>query len=112
MFPDACASYHRRMTCRPVLTLLVALPLGLAGAVYALDNLDLRIERVAGAGWSAEAISVQLDLPQPQGIAAHALVARLQLAGQKEPMRDVRIDCIDVQLSEQTVICPHARITA
>jgi len=98
------------MCARLLLTLLVVVPLGLAGAVFAVDNLDLQVERVAGAGWSAENISVQVDLPQRTQ--AHAVVARLQLPGQKEPLRDVRIDCLDLELDRQTIACHRAQITA
>jgi hypothetical protein len=98
------------MLARLLLTLLVVVPLGLAGAVFAVDNLDLQIERVAGAGWSAENISVRVDLPQRTQ--AHAVVARLQLPGQKEPLRDVRIDCLDLELDRQTIACHRAQIAA
>ena len=82
----------------------------MGGGVHAIDNLDLDIDRIDGAGWSAEGISLQVDLPQRTR--AHATIARLRVPGQSEPMRDVRIDCLEFELTDAIIACHDAQIAA
>jgi len=82
-----------------------------AGVVSALDDLSVDVERIDGAGWTAEGVSIHLDLPRG-ATHAHALVKRLKLAARAEELRDVRIDCREVELSVDRIACPNARIAA
>lgn len=82
-----------------------------AGAVRALDDLSVGVERIDGAGWTAEGVSIRLDLPDG-ATQAHATVKRLKLAARAEVLRDVRIDCRGLELSVDRIACPHAKIAA
>ena len=93
-----------------LLASLIALLCVVAGAVRAIDNLDLEIERIEGAGWSAEGVSLRVDLPQRTQ--ARATIARLRLSGQSEPLRDVRIECLDLALGDEAIACRKVQMTA
>jgi hypothetical protein len=90
---------------------LAAMAIAVTGAVSAVDDMTLEVERVAGAGWTAEGVSLRLDLPQ--GIArAHATVQRLKLAALAQELRNVSIDCRAAEISNDTIACQSARIAA
>ena len=81
----------------------------MTSVVGAVDGLQVEIERVAGAGWTAEGVALHLDLPQG-AIRAQATIQRLKLAAQAKELRDVRIDCPVVEISDERIACPSARI--
>lgn len=81
------------------------------GAVMAIDDVALSIDTVNGDGWSAHGVVVSFELPQ-QRTSAQARVARLRVAALSQELRDVRIDCPQVDLSGATIACKGARIIA
>jgi hypothetical protein len=81
------------------------------GVVEAIDEAELHVERVEGDGWVAEDVVFELSVPA-QGTAARARIARLQLTGRGESLRDVRIDCPALELSPTLIACVDARIAA
>jgi hypothetical protein len=78
--------------------------------VGAIENATFEVERAAGAGWRAEGIAIQLDLPA-DGIGASATVARLSLQSPQQTFTNVRIQCPAVAISADSIRCEHARIT-
>ena len=80
-----------------------------AGVVSAVDDFTVDVERVEGAGWIAEGISIRLALPEG-ATQAHATVRRLKLATRAEELRDVRIDCTRAEISDAMIACQDARI--
>lgn len=81
------------------------------GVVSAVDDLTVEIERVEGAGWTAEGVSMHLELPQGT-TQAHATVQRLKLATLAQELRNVRIDCPAAEISNDAIACRNARIAA
>lgn len=80
-----------------------------ATLVGAVDDIGLEVERIDGAGWSAENIAVRLDLPA-SAPRASATIARIRLTAQKQELRNVRIECPSVEISAATIACRNARI--
>ncbi len=101
---------HLRVSVSARYWLLCILLLVATGTVVALDTLELQIERVAGTGWIAEGVLVQWDLPH--SMQAHAMVKQLRIASQPQPLRDVRIDCPDIEMTAAVIACSRARISA
>jgi hypothetical protein len=100
----------RRKHLRTALALAVACAaLVLAGFVGAIDNAGLSIERVSGEGWSAEDIIVDLELPRDRALAT---IARVRLSATSQELRDVRIDCQHLELSDAAIACTQAQIVA
>ncbi|HEY4368080.1 MAG TPA: hypothetical protein VGN07_12685 [Steroidobacteraceae bacterium] len=89
------------------------LGVGLAGVVasvgYALDDISFAVDSVAGSGWSASGISVQLKIPESAS-AASATIERLRLASPAAELRNVRIDCPAVEISTTVIACRNAHI--
>ncbi|HEY6642088.1 hypothetical protein [Povalibacter sp.] len=81
-----------------------------ATLVGAIENATFAVERVEGAGWIAEGVVVQLDLPA-RGAGASAAVSRLSLQSPQRTFSNVRIECPSVAISAETIACEHARIT-
>ncbi|HWK73485.1 MAG TPA: hypothetical protein VNQ81_04390 [Povalibacter sp.] len=77
--------------------------------VGAVDDVGFEVERIDGAGWSAENIAIRLDLPA-NATRASATIARIRLAAQEQELRDVRIECPSVEISAATIACRDARI--
>lgn len=77
--------------------------------VGAIENATFEVERVDGAGWRAEGIAIQLDLPA-DGIGASATVARLSLQSPQQTFTNVRIQCASVVISGDSIGCERARI--
>jgi hypothetical protein len=88
---------------------VAALALSIVGAVSAVDDVTVEIERVEGAGWSAEGISLRLDLPEG-ATQARATVGRLKLATLAQELRNLTIACRTTQVSNETIACQDARI--
>jgi len=85
-----------------------ALALAAAGLVNAVDDASLKIERVAGDGWSAEQIAIDWRSSDR----ASATIGRLKLNASAQELRNVRIDCPRLQLSARVIACEGARVAA
>jgi hypothetical protein len=107
LFRTSIASSQRHATLGTAAALL-ALTLG--GDVGALDNFDLQIERLEGAGWTALGTTFQVELPQKTS--AHAFIAELRLTTPAQTLRNVRIDCPLLELSNDLIACRRATILA
>lgn len=80
-----------------------------AGLVAAVEQVTFEVALVDGAGWSAEGVSVQMDLPEQ--MAATATVARLRLTSSKQELRNVRIQCPAVEISATVIACPRVQVS-
>lgn len=83
----------------------------MAGVVSAVDEVTLDIESMSGEGWQARDVSVSLGLPGDE-IRATATLGQMQLTALTQPLRDVRVECLELQLSEQRIACPRAKLRA
>ncbi|HKE95630.1 MAG TPA: hypothetical protein VKB34_15050 [Povalibacter sp.] len=104
------APRSRRTTRQLVLPLLAGwMTFALADLAGAVEDATLTLERVEGAGWSAQGVAVHLRLTR--GAAVSATVERLTLPRQQE-LRNVRLECQALEMSTATISCPRARIVA
>lgn len=79
-------------------------------ASVALQRGNLSIEQLNGAGWSAEQLQIALQITA-QPIRAQIKASTAVLTGMTEPIRDLVIDCLDVQLLADHFACAQARIS-
>src|SRR3954469_3397303 len=93
---------------RVSLPLIGILGLGTATWVKAVENISFQVAHVRGAGWNAEGVSVQLDLPTRTS--ATVRVSRLKLDSMQQEVRNVSIECPRVEISKKTISCPQARL--
>lgn len=96
---------HARVSCW-----LLLIGASIATSVVALDSMDMEIERVEGAGWVAT--GVVLHIEGLDWTRAHATISRLHLASQSEAVRNLRIECADLQISDAAIACNAAKVIA
>jgi len=98
----------------------------LATWVGAVDELSFEVERVAGAGWLAEGIVIRLSAAGPNeagsnetgstelgaSLKAAATIARMKMTASAQELRDLKVECPAVQVTDATLACRNARITA
>lgn len=83
----------------------------LATAVRAVDDVTLQIEHVAGDGWTANDVVVNLGLPEDKA-PVRARIGRLHVAALSQTLTDVRIDCPALDLGADVIACSNARVLA
>lgn len=88
-----------------VATLLIVI----TTAAIAVDDVAFEVERIDGAGWSAQGVVIRLDLPDG-ATSASATIARIKLPAHAGELRNLRIDCPAVEISAATIACREARI--
>ena len=86
-----------------------AVALALVGAVEAIENATLEVEHVDGEGWRAEGLSIDLRLTQG-AILASLSVQRVYVEPLAQELRNVRIDCPQVELTATTLACRDAQV--
>ncbi|HEY0682661.1 MAG TPA: hypothetical protein VGD45_10050 [Steroidobacter sp.] len=92
-------------------TAMIAGGVVLATAVRAVDDATLHIEHVAGEGWSASDVSVEMGLPKDNAL-ARARIGRLHVPALSQTFSDVRIDCPALELRADVIACSKARVVA
>lgn len=83
--------------------------LTIATLVGAVDDVTFEVERVNGAGWTAEGVVVQLTLPESTA-GASATIARVRLGTPSQELRNLRIECPALEISTTIIACRHARL--
>ncbi|HEX2493428.1 MAG TPA: hypothetical protein VHK24_06595, partial [Steroidobacter sp.] len=97
----------------PVERLLIVLAalatLATARTALALDKVEFTVKNIEGPAWRADevAASVVLGSGAPR---AELHIARLDLPGLQDDIRNVRIDCQSVEVSQQAYGCKGARV--
>lgn len=88
----------------------------LATWVGAVDDLSFEVERVAGAGWLAEDIVIRLNEAGSNepgaALKASATIARMKMTASAQELRDLKVECPAIQVTDATLACRNARITA
>lgn len=82
-----------------------------ATAVRAVDDVTLQIEQVAGDGWTANDVVVNLGLPENSAL-VRARVGRLHIPALSQTLTDVRIDCPALDVRGDVIACSKARVLA
>lgn len=90
---------------------MIGISVVLATAVRAIDDVTLEIEQVAGDGWSANDIVVDLGLPSDDAL-VRARIGRLHVPALSRTFTDVRIDCPALDLRDDAIECKSARVHA
>lgn len=80
-----------------------------ATAVRAVDDATLYIEHVAGDGWSANDVAVEMGLPKDNAL-VRARIGRLHVAALSQTLTDVRIDCPALDLRSDVIACANAHV--
>lgn len=80
-----------------------------SGFVNAIEQASFEVDRIDGAGWSAQRISIQLSLPERTS--ATARIERLTLASQQQELRNVRVDCGALDISAAAIVCSRAQLS-
>lgn len=91
-------------------TLLGVLVIDALGAASAVDHVQLQVERLAGPGWQAEALSMQVTLretPADDGPLSIEL-GKLELLGIR--LRDVRLECASGAVRDTGLECRQAKL--
>jgi hypothetical protein len=79
-------------------------------ACPALDRTRLEMDALQGDGWQAQHVHVALQL-DTQPLRAQITIGHATFTGIAEPLRDLKIDCLEVQLLAERFACPTARIS-
>lgn len=96
---------------RLVVIIAVAASAVIATTVRAVDVVTLNIDSVQGDGWIANDIVVSLGLPRDTAV-VRATVARLHVPALSQTLTDVRIECPQLDLSQDVLACSQARVLA
>jgi hypothetical protein len=89
-----------------------AVLLGCAAASHpaqAIERIKLQLANLDGSGWHAQQLELQVQLGRAH-ITAQITVKQASLDGVAEPVRDIVIECAEVQLQDERFACPQARI--
>ncbi len=105
-------SFRSPTTKRHALACSAIAIIGVAGIgiVRAVDGVSLEVERVAGAGWSAEDIVLEIGLPE-RSLNARASIRRLSLM-EGAPWRNVEIRCPAIEIDAHQFSCANANVIA
>ncbi|MGC3981362.1 MAG: hypothetical protein QM808_08895 [Steroidobacteraceae bacterium] len=77
----------------------------------ALDRTTLTMAELAGDGWQAQQIRLSLQLGQSSSPKVQISIAEAKLTGIAQPLRNLLIDCPQVELLAERFACPQARIS-
>jgi hypothetical protein len=83
--------------------------LAIAAAALAVDDVAMEIERIEGAGWRAQGLTLSLAF-DGEIARARLKVARLSSPSIARELRDVQIACPAVQISADALACNEARV--
>ncbi len=108
--PPVCSPIIDRVT-------LMRLPYGLllgtlliAPRLPAVEGIGLHLESLAGAGWQAHNVSLQLDMPDISGARLQINIARLDLPEPLGTIKNLQLECAALQLHDDEVKCAQAQL--
>lgn len=77
----------------------------------AIDDIELTIDAIDGAGWNARDLRARLEL-SAQGERAELWITTLKLAQMDAPIREVHVRCPTVDISTTQIACKGASVLA
>jgi hypothetical protein len=83
----------------------------IATVARAVEEIELTIDAIAGADWSARGLSARLDL-FAEGQRGELQIHMLHVADLAQPIREVRIECAVVAISTEKIACNDASVIA
>src|SRR5688572_5523194 len=87
----------------------IAAALLFATNVRAIDALDIALDSVSGAGWTAHGIDVRFSLRSQQ---LEVRINEVRVTQLTEPLRAIHVRCPTVQITSTTIDCAAAQVTA
>lgn len=85
--------------------------IALATAVRAVEDVTLHVEHVAGEGWTANDVAIDLALPGAAAL-VRARIGRLHVSALSKTITDVRVECPALDLRNDVISCTEARVLA
>jgi hypothetical protein len=104
----ARSSFFRCEITLPCVATLLAI---VASIAHAIEEIELTIDAISGADWSANGLSARLDLLEEAQVGTLEIQA-LHVADLAQPIRDVRIECATVEISTVRIGCNNANVVA
>ncbi|WJW76149.1 hypothetical protein QVG61_03380 [Thiohalobacter sp. IOR34] len=95
---------------RPLFPSLLLLLLLIPAAAGAVQLVDLRLAELAGDGWQARGIHLQLGFGSDARLGGRLHIDRLRLSALDQELRDLRLDCPEVVLQVDGYACPRGRL--
>ncbi len=77
----------------------------------ALGNITVEIGDIQGSGWSAQGVSVVLELPGAEQVVARVYAQRVTLMPEFGSLEDVTVTCRNPVVKEPAFGCPVAQVT-
>lgn len=94
-----------RLPCGLLLSALLIAP-----RLPAVEGLELHLDTLAGAGWQAQDITLQLDMQDAANARLHIAIGQLDLPEPLGKVKDLQLDCAPLQLSDDELNCAQAQL--
>ncbi len=94
-----------RLPCGLLLSALLIAP-----RLPAVEGLELHLDTLAGAGWQARDITLQLDMQDAANARLHIAIGQLDLPEPLGKVNDLQLDCAPLQLSDDELNCAQAQL--
>lgn len=104
----ARARSGRRSLC---LVALVGASIAVVSIAYGIDDVELAIDSIKGPAWEAQGLDATVELSS-SGARASLRLEVVRLAQLPDPIRNVVIDCADLEISQEAFVCRKARVVA
>ncbi|MFK5969797.1 MAG: hypothetical protein QM487_06715 [Candidatus Marithrix sp.] len=80
----------------------------LSSPVFAIDNIELKLDSITDIDWQIKNIATQLTLSEAIGLELN--IASLTLANLKTPLKNIKLRCKSVHYSTVQITCPNAKL--
>ncbi len=80
----------------------------LSSPVFAIDNIELKLDSIADVDWQIKNIATQLTLSEAIGLELN--LASLTLAILKKPLKNIKLRCKTVHYNTVQITCPNAKL--
>lgn len=90
---------------------LLAASLAAASIAYGIDDFELSIGAAEGSGWKAQGLVTHFDLSSGEP-RARIEIDTVQLAQVPDPIRNIVIECPQLEISREAFACRNARVLA
>ncbi|HHB92828.1 MAG TPA: hypothetical protein ENK59_06435 [Thioploca sp.] len=80
----------------------------LSSPVFAIDNIELKLNSITDIDWQIKNIATQLTLSEIVGLELN--IASLTLANFKEPLKNIKLHCKNIHYNTIQITCPNAKL--
>jgi hypothetical protein len=82
----------------------------IAPRLSAVEGLELHLDTLAGAGWRAQHITLQLDMMDIASARLHLAIGQLELPEPVGTIKNLQLDCAPLQLRNDEIDCAKAQL--